>query len=75
MVQWVKNLTTAAWATAEVQVRSLATVRSSNATDVVQVAAAPWIHSLAQELPYATGAAKRKKNKKDKVPLYSHHDG
>ena len=38
---------------------------SGVAAAVVQVTAAAWIQSLAQELPYATGAAIKKKKKKE----------
>ena len=30
-----------------------------------------WVQSLAQELPHAAGAAKKRKGKKKKKPLYN----
>ena len=56
-----KNLTTAAWVSAEAWVGSLAQHSGlkdlSVAAALAQVEAATWIPSLAQELPYAKGLA------------------
>ena len=69
MTQWVKNSIAAAWVAVEVQVRSpcpLQWVKGSGiATAELQVAAVAWIQSLAQELPYDTGAAVKLKKKKN----------
>ena len=55
MVQWVKNLTAVASVTAETQVQFSAW--SSGLKDLVQIADAALIQSLAWELPYVMGAA------------------
>ena len=71
MVQWVKNLTAAAQVTVEVWVSFPA--RCSGLKDLVQVTAAVWIRSLAQELPYATRVQPFKKEEDEfKFILNSH---
>ena len=50
MAQWVKNPTTVAWVTAEVQVQSPARCIAPAAAQVTAVA---WIQALAWERPYA----------------------
>ena len=66
MAQWVKNPTTVAWVTAEVQVQSPARCIAPAAAKVTAVA---WNQSLAWEPPYAEGVAiklkKKKRKKKD----------
>ena len=61
VVQWVKNLTAAAWVPGEVQVQFPIPVQwangSSIATAAAQVTAVAWIQFLARELPYAMGLA------------------
>ena len=51
---WVKNLTVAAWVTAE---------RAQWVKGSCTAAAAAGFQSLARELPYASGAAIKKKKK------------
>ena len=69
-MQWAKNPTALAWVTAETQVWSLAWHRGLNdpvLPQLQQFAAVAQIRSLAQELPYATGAAiKKEKRRKEK---------
>ena len=66
MVQWLKNVTAAAWVTAEVWVQSPAWHSALKDPALLSEA---QIQSLALELPYATSARplqkeKRKKKKK-----------
>ena len=70
MVQWVKNPTAAALVTVEAWIQSLAELQGSSVAEgMAQVAAVAWIHSLAQELPYAAGTAIKKKKRKEKKLL------
>ena len=57
MTQWVKNPTAAARVAAEAWVRSPA---GTWVKESIVAAAAVWIQSLTQELPYASGAAKKR---------------
>ena len=61
MAQEVKNLTAVAQVAEEAQVRSLGWHSGLKGSGVA--AAAAWIQSLAQELPYAVGAAVKLKRK------------
>ena len=59
MVQWVKNLTAAAWVAAEAWILALC----SGLKDPEEVTASVQIQSLAWELPYAVGTARERKSK------------
>ena len=63
MAQWVKSLTAVAWVTAEAWVQAPAGRSWLKGSSVVT--AAFWTQSLAQELPYATGAAIKKNKQKN----------
>ena len=58
MVQWVKNLTAVAWVAVEVQVRSHPCAVGYGSGVAAAVA---QIQSLAWELPYAMGVAKKRR--------------
>ena len=69
MVQWVKNLTAVTLVAAEAQVQSLAGcsgLKDPIAAAATQVTYVAQIQFLAQELPYAAGAAIKWKKKKEK---------
>ena len=73
MAQWVKNLTEAAQVAVEDWVQSPAGcsgLRISCCHSCGVAAAVAQIQSLAQELPYASGAAIKKKKKKLEFPLW-----
>ena len=65
VAQWVKDATEEAWVAAEVQVWSWPCVsyRSRVATAMMQVTAAAWIQSLAQEILSAARCSNLKKKK------------
>ena len=67
MVQWVKNLTTAARITEEAQVLSPA--RCSGLKDLGAAAAEAWIQFLVWVLPYATVSAFKKKEREMEIPV------
>ena len=70
MAQWFKNLTAAAQVPGEAWVPSLAwhsgLKGSGMAEAMAQIITLAWIHSQAQELPYAMDVATKKKKKKRK---------
>ena len=61
MAHWVENLTAVAWVMAEALVQYLA--QCSGLKGSLIAIALAQIQSLAQELPYAVCAAKKKKKK------------
>ena len=64
MAQWVKDPTASPQIAARIKGSILGPVQCGKDPVVAQIAAMSRIESLAQELPYASGMAKKKKKKK-----------